>query len=91
MLMLNNAAITQKGKLWVKDGRRTRTTRRVKVAPRVAPPSGWQPKMIKKKFKEFYFLLRRENHNFEAHYTYGNKKGIRYDSIEEQSKNGMVF
>ena len=46
MLMLSNAAIAQKGKLRVKDGRRTRTTtRRVKAAPRVAPPSGWQPKI----------------------------------------------
>ena len=44
MLMLSNAAIAQKGNLWVKDGR-PRTRRRVKVAPRVAPPSGWQPKM----------------------------------------------
>ena len=42
--MLSNAAIAQKGKLRVKDGRPTRT-RRVKVAPRVAPPSGWQPKI----------------------------------------------
>ena len=46
--MLSNDAIAQKGKLRVKDGRRTRTTttRRVKAAPRVAPPSGWQPKRL---------------------------------------------
>ena len=43
--MLSNAAIAQKGKFGVKDGRRRR--RRVILASRVAPSSGWQPKIIK--------------------------------------------
>ena len=48
----------------VKDGRRTRTTtRRVKVAPRVAPPSGRQPKTDFQAVSKIVLSSKRTDHD----------------------------
>ena len=55
MLILSNAAIAQKGKRRVKDGRRRRR-RRVILRSRVAPPSGKQPKTVDLNAVTFIYL-----------------------------------